>query len=248
LLVVLCGSCTRLVRFLHGLDKTYEARIELGRETDTLDPEGRIVATAAVPDRASIESALPSFLGEIAQVPPAYSALHMGGRRAYEIARSGEAPEMRSRTVRIHELAILDYHPPYLDVRLRCSGGTYVRSLARDLARHAGSCASLAALRRTAIGTIGVEDAVSPESFLPERDLAEAGAFLARHGVLGTVTVREEFLGRLRHGRGGPVHEICSSGATPGEVACLDAAGRLVAIALLADEELRHVSAVGVGR
>jgi tRNA pseudouridine55 synthase len=248
LLVVMAGPCTRLVRFVQDLEKEYVARLTLGTETETLDPEGRTVRTAPVPDREAIQAAVPRFLGRISQVPPAYSALHVGGRRAHEIARSGGAPELAARTVEIREIAVLDFQPPFLDLRVRCSGGTYIRSLARDLALAAGSCAHVSGLRRTAIGSIRVERAVPPAEFLLDPRIEEPGAFLAANGVLPAVTIREDCLARFRAGRGGPVAELCEGQAPEGEVACLDASRRLVGIARVLGGRLRDLSAIGSGR
>jgi tRNA pseudouridine55 synthase len=244
LLVVLCGSCTRLVRFVHGLDKTYLARAELGRETDTLDPEGDVTAEAPLPSREQIEAALPAFQGSITQVPPSYSALHIGGRRAHELARAGEEPEMRSRAVHVHELEILAYEPPHLDLRVRCSTGTYVRSLARDIGRAADSCAHLVTLRRSSIGSIDVAESVTPSNFDPSRDLLEAGAFFSRHGVLPTFSLVPEAVGRVARGQGGRIETLFAGPVEDGDVACLDPQGHLVAVGVVAAGELRGIGIV----
>lgn len=248
LLVVMVGASTRLVRFVQDLEKEYVARLTLGIETDTLDPEGAVVGTAAVPAAAALEAARGSFVGTITQVPPAFSALHIDGRRAHEIARSGGTPQMRPRTVDIRELSLLEYQPPFLDIRIRCSGGTYVRSLARDLAREAGSCAHVSALRRTAIGSIRVEEAVAPGDFLLDPRVAQPGPFVTAHHVLQQVTVRDACLARIRHGRGGPVAELCTDTAPDGEVACLDTAGELIGLGRIEAGVLLGVSAIGGGR
>lgn len=248
LLVVMVGACTRLVRFVQGLEKEYVARLTLGIETDTLDPEGAVVGTAPVPSAEAIEVALRGFVGTISQVPPAFSALHVGGRRAHEIVRGGGAPEMRARTVHIPELALLEYRPPLLDLRIRCSGGTYVRSLARDLALAAGSRGYVSALRRTAIGAIRVEEAVAPAAFRNHPELAEPGAFVTAYQVLWQVTVKDPCLARIRNGQGGALAELCTGTAPDGEVACLDAAGALVGIGRVEGGILLGVSAIGGGR
>jgi tRNA pseudouridine55 synthase len=139
LLVVLVGPCTRLAPLLQGLDKEYVARIRFGIETDTLDPEGEPVAEAPVPELETIQSAFPKLTGEILQVPPAYSAVHVKGARASKLARKGLTPELTARTVRINRIDLLGYDPPDLMIRVSCSKGTYIRSLARDLALLCGS-------------------------------------------------------------------------------------------------------------
>lgn len=164
LLVVLVGNATRLSRWFTKLDKRYRAVVRFGTQTNTLDEEGEIVARAAPPERAAIEGVLPRFIGEIMQVPPAFSALKIGGRRAYELARSGTAVEPEAREVRVDEVTLgreiergeetIDYA---LDVR--CGSGTYLRSLARDIGIAAGSCASLVALERTMVGPFTLAEA-----------------------------------------------------------------------------------------
>jgi tRNA pseudouridine55 synthase len=235
------------VRHLEGLDKTYVATVELGVETDTLDPEGRVVSTAPLPEEGSITAALPAFRGAVRQVPPAFSAVHVGGGRAYEVARAGGTPELREREVHVAELTVLRYNPPRLELLVRCSRGTYVRSLARDLARAAGSCAHLSALRRTAVGDIGVEEACRPEDFRPERHLEPAGAFLSRHAVLPTVVVGGLHLSALRHGRAVDARELPEECPRSGEVACLDSSGRLLAVARVSDTSLRVTTGFGPG-
>ncbi|MBP1779515.1 MAG: truB, partial [candidate division NC10 bacterium] len=133
LLPVLVGSSTRLAFAMQGLDKSYRAVFVFGRSTATLDPEGEVVAEAEVPTLEAIMQARAAFLGRIQQVPPEYSAVHVGGKRAYRLARRGESPQLAARTVEILRFDIEGYQPPELQVRVDCSKGTYVRALARDL-------------------------------------------------------------------------------------------------------------------
>jgi tRNA pseudouridine55 synthase len=135
----------------------------LGIETDTLDPEGAVVARGPLPSRAGLEEALGRFRGDILQAPPVYSAIRLEGRRASALARSGEKPEMKARPVKIHELELVSWEPPRARIRVRCSGGTYIRSLARDLALAAGSRAHLVELRRLAVAGFSVEGALPPD-------------------------------------------------------------------------------------
>ena len=144
LLLVLTGRALKLAPWFSSRDKVYEAAILFGEETDTLDPEGAVIARAAPPDQETLEAVLPRFRGTIAQRPPAYSALHVGGKRAHELARAGVAVELNERPVTIHALSLLSYDNPVARVRVHCSSGTYIRSLARDIARAAGSRARLA--------------------------------------------------------------------------------------------------------
>ena len=159
LMIVLTGEAAKLNPVFSGFDKSYRARIMLGCETDTLDPEGEVVRRSDhIPSLEEIEKVLPSFTGEIEQVPPVYSAIHVGGKRAYELARSDMEVEMKARKVRIHSLSVLSYEAPYLVIDCRVSKGTYIRSLARDIAAAAGSAGHLTALERYSIGPFGYGD------------------------------------------------------------------------------------------
>lgn len=162
LLVVLTGPLTRLNPLFSGMEKTYEATFLFGSETDTLDPEGKIVKTSPVPSREAVEAAIRNhFTGCIEQVPPAYSALHVQGRRASEIARQGGDVVLKPRSVTISSFDLLSWKDTgEARVRVTVSSGTYVRALARDLGRAAGSCAHVTALRRLSIGPYRVEEAV----------------------------------------------------------------------------------------
>jgi tRNA pseudouridine55 synthase len=160
LLPVLVGRAVKLAPwFSHG-DKQYRGKIRFGVETDTLDPEGRVVGESGFPSREAVEEALPLFRGEILQAPPLYSAVHLEGRRASERARAGETPEMKKRPVTIYELNMISWEPPFAEIAVHCSSGTYIRSLARDLAAAAGSRAYLAALTRTHVAGFDLSRAI----------------------------------------------------------------------------------------
>jgi tRNA pseudouridine55 synthase len=166
-LPVALGEATKLAGRMLDADKVYEFTIRFGEETDTLDAEGAVVATSEVrPTPEQVETVLERFRGEIEQVPPAYSALKLEGRRAYDLARAGEAPELKARTVTVHSL-----NRAGLDSRLRgkdevtliacVSKGTYIRSLARDIARALESVGHVTMLRRTKAGPFTLERAIS---------------------------------------------------------------------------------------
>lgn len=165
LLLVLTGRALKLSPWFSHCDKQYEGLVRFGLETDTLDPEGETAAQAAVPSREAVERILPQFSGEIMQAPPVYSAVHIDGRRASSLARSGETPEMKKRPVRIYRLELLLWEPPFARIFVHCSGGTYIRSLARDIALAAGSRAYLHALTRTKVAGFSLADAAGGESF-----------------------------------------------------------------------------------
>lgn len=164
-LPVFVGQATRLAEYHLRDDKEYRALVAFGARSTTDDLDGQLTPTdAAPPDRAAVEDALSAFLGSIEQVPPDYSAVHVGGRRAYELARHGKKPELRPRTVTIHALTLTDWDAseaqrPTATIEVRCSAGTYVRSLARDLGERLGCGAYLAALTRTASGPFRLADA-----------------------------------------------------------------------------------------
>lgn len=164
LLVVLVGSLTRLVPYFTACDKEYVARVSFGSETDTLDPEGTVVSTGTVPDAKRVSEALRSFVGAIDQVPPAYSAIHVTGRRASDIARKGDIPALEPRSVTVNELELVRddlSENASVDIRVSCSKGTYVRSLARDIARACGTVAYVSSLRRTRVGPFSFGDSVN---------------------------------------------------------------------------------------
>jgi tRNA pseudouridine55 synthase len=162
LLVVLVGRAVKLSPWFLFCDKRYTGRIKIGEETDTLDPEGKVIARAEPCSREAFESAMSGFLGEILQAPPEYSALHINGTRAHLLARRGISPKMEKRPVSVYSLNLVSWEPPFADIDVHCSKGTYIRSLARDIALAAGSRAHLSALTRTAVGGFLLEDAVSP--------------------------------------------------------------------------------------
>lgn len=159
-LIVLIGSATRLERYLSAKDKTYKARITFGSLTDTLDAEGEVVETMPVPpgtfDSGHAQRVLAGFLGPGSQVPPRYSAIKRDGVAMHRLARAGATIEMQPREIVVHEIALeqADEETSSWDVCMRVSKGTYVRSLARDIGRAAGTVAHLTALRRTAVGPL----------------------------------------------------------------------------------------------
>ncbi|MCL2094253.1 MAG: tRNA pseudouridine(55) synthase TruB [Treponema sp.] len=170
LLVILLGRGLKLIPLFKDQDKDYQGSILFGAETDTLDPEGEVIAQGPIPSREDLERALPLFRGDIMQTPPAYSALHIGGQRAHELARQGQAPVMQERPAHIYQLELLSYEPPRAQIRVRVSAGTYIRSLARDLALACGSRAHLTELCRRGVGAYsleeGTEDRGVPEDWI----------------------------------------------------------------------------------
>lgn len=162
-LVVALGAATRLIEYVQeATAKRYQAVVRLGETTTTEDAEGEVVERRPVPplDGAALEAVLAQFRGSIMQVPPMYSALHYEGRRLHELAREGIVVERAARPITIELLNVLDYSAPLLTLDIICSKGTYIRSLARDIGEALGCGAHLQALRRTAVGTFVIEEAV----------------------------------------------------------------------------------------
>jgi tRNA pseudouridine55 synthase len=164
LLVLLLGRATRLLPHLDGVPKEYEATIALGRETDTDDLDGATVRDAALPTDDAIAEAVAQLTGPLEQIPPAYSAKRVAGRRAYEAARAGDTLTLAPASVRVFAWRDLVRDGATLRATIACGGGTYIRALARDLGRLTGSAAHLAALRRVRSGPFHVRDAVSLDS------------------------------------------------------------------------------------
>ncbi len=169
ILVILVGACTRMCDAIMAGEKGYETAIDLSAFTDTDDAEGerQPVVVSTPPTREAVEAVLPQFTGAVMQTPPIYSAIHVGGQRAYDLARAGKVVELNPRPVQIHELRILAYSWPVLTIAVRCGKGTYIRSLARDIGVALGTGGTLAALRRTRVGQFGIEAARTMAS-LPE--------------------------------------------------------------------------------
>ena len=227
-LVVCVGQATRLIEYVQRGTKRYTGTFLLGRSSPTEDVEGDITLhhEDPRPTREQLEQALPQFLGTIQQRPPAYSALKVGGKRAYALARQGQHVELEPRPIEVHALDIVSYDYPELVLDILCGSGTYVRSLGRDIAHAVNTSAVMSALVRTQIGPFHLADAVAPPdltkdnlaSFLlpPQLALGDLPQF-----VLSAAQWEE-----LRHGR--PI-----SGSNPAndvQAAALSADNRLIAI------------------
>jgi tRNA pseudouridine55 synthase len=228
LLIVLLGRATRLARFVEGRPKQYLATARLGVQTATDDLTGDVIASSAPDDipEMRVREELASLRGTRLQRPPQYSAKHVDGERSYRRARRGESVELAESRVTIHEIELVDYQPPELSFRAAVSAGTYIRAIARDLGTQLGVGAHLTALRREAIGSLRVEDAVTLEQLGPAAVLP-ARAVLAD---LPQVDLDETARKAIAHGR--PVADSEAAGQrSSGAVVALVAAGELVAVA-----------------
>jgi tRNA pseudouridine55 synthase len=161
-LVVCIGKATRLIEFVQQMPKRYRATFLLGRTSATEDIEGAVeeLIGASIPTRHALEQAARRFVGTIQQVPPQFSALKVNGRRAYSLARLGKRVELAPRPVTVFDLDITEYVYPRVTLDIQCSGGTYVRSLGRDLAESVGTAAVMSELVRTEIGPFHIDNAV----------------------------------------------------------------------------------------
>ena len=224
LLVLLVGRATRLLPYVDGEPKVYEATIRFGTETDTDDLTGNESAHAGLPSRDRVERAIAQLTGDLEQVPPAYSAKQVDGRRAYSAARRGETMVLAPVAVRVHEWKVGEWRGDEMDVVVTCAGGTYLRALARDLGRLAGSAAHLSALRRASSGPFRVAEATPAAAPDPThlRPAIDAMPSMAR------VTLDTEGVERIARGMAVPAGDAAVDAH---RCALLDCSGALVAIA-----------------
>ena len=242
LLVLVVGRATRLAPFAAGWTKTYEGVIRLGTTTATDDASGDVVATAEgwrTLDQGRVAAALAELRGARLQRPPAYSAVKVGGERAYRRARRGEVVDLAPRPVEVRELALTRFEPPDAGFRATVSAGTYLRSLARETGAALGCGAHLAALVRTRVGPFRLEDAVGPEAVTPA-DLRDPAALVAE---LPRQEVDAAQRAAVVHGRpvaagDGTRETLKDSLAAAGSVA-LFAGGELIAVAELVGDMLK---------
>jgi len=235
LLVLGLGRATRLLRFVQEGEKTYVARALFGVATDSLDADGSVLDREPMPvDQADVEQAAERFVGDIHQIPPMVSAVKVAGRRLYELAREGVEIERKARPVTIHEIRVTDFAPsdyPEVELLVRCGSGTYIRTLADDIARALGGRAHLTALRRTRIGALDVSSAASIETLESAAADERIGGHLLSPaaGLTGmpAVTVPGDVERGVRHGSPFPTVVL---GAEDGLVRVLDGAGVLLAV------------------
>jgi tRNA pseudouridine55 synthase len=230
-LVVCLGAATRLIEYVQRLPKHYAAAFLLGRRSpsDDVDTPVTELANPPVPTLEEVSAAATRLTGPIQQRPPAYSAVKVSGRRAYELARRGKPVDLEPRTVTVYRLEVESYAYPELRLRVECGSGTYVRSLGRDLAESLGTAAVMSELVRTAIGSFRLADAVDPttldrnnwaDHLLPPLRAVEA---------LPRITLDAAELARVRSGLSIERADVPPSDP-PAEIAAIDADGRLAAI------------------
>ena len=214
-MVILTGNMTRFFDYFRGFQKKYKAVAVFGAETDTEDVTGNIIKTTAIPDYSTVKQKSIKYTGEITQIPPVYSAVHINGKRSYQLAREGIIPDIKPRKAFIHSFTIDSYEKGLLSFSVSCSSGTYIRSIARDLARDCGSSAYLNKLLRTDIGNFSIDNSISPEDFTPENILSPFEG-IKMMGIK-TAFIKEEYLPRIRYGQildSGCFDEIPDNGFT----------------------------------
>jgi tRNA pseudouridine55 synthase len=236
--LVLCvGAATRLTEYVQDMAKTYDAGILLGFRSDTDDADGHITPAniASPPDRATVRARLDEFLGEIRQVPPAYSAAKVTGRRAYDLARRGAEVSLQARTVHIYGIDLLFFSWPQLQIIVCCGKGTYIRSLARDLGERLGCGGFIETLRRTQVGPFTLADAVPLDAPAPVA-LARLQPPAAAVAELPRVDVLAQQAQRLRQGQRAQPVRVGSKDSPPpanAEVAVFGPGGDLVGVGRL---------------
>ncbi len=236
LMVVLVGRATRLARFVEGQPKTYLATARLGAATTTDDLTGEVIEggwTGEPPARAVVEGVLRDLTGAGRQRPPAYSAKHVAGERAYARARRGEVVELAEVPIVVHGLELVRYDFPELQFRATVSAGTYVRALGRDLGERLGTQAHLTVLRREAIAPLRVDEAVPLEGVTPAGLLPP----LAVLPFLPRLAVSPEQARAIGHGQAVRIEGAPAGGATP--VAAVAPDGGLVAVGRVEAEAFR---------
>ncbi len=229
--LVLClGPATRLAEFIQELGKVYLTRVRLGARSSTGDAEGVItpLEVTQVPTAAEVDQALESLVGWIDQVPPAYSAVKVGGRRAYELARRGRPVALKPRRIYIESIHRLAFTYPHLDLEVACGEGTYIRSLAADLGDRLGCGGYVESLRRTRVGPFRAEDGLPLEasaSMVQARRLPPAAAFPGATLVLDAANVR-----RLHHGQTATLPLPAGGSVSAQRLAVLDENNQFVAV------------------
>ncbi len=216
-LVVLIGPAVRLSEYVSTSDKRYQAVLRFGMTTSTYDTEGEITSRAPVDiSYEELEETLATFVGEFDQAPPIYSAIKVGGRKAYDYARDGETVELEPRKITVHSIELLDWDPPEAVIDIQCSSGTYIRSLASDLGEKLGCGATLVGLRRTRNGQFALRDAVSLSKLQDAFNNGDWYKYLipAAEALNDwyTVVLTFEQVDAVRHGHRVPAPEVVEAG------------------------------------
>lgn len=234
-LIVCVGPATRLIPHIHEHRKIYRGRFRLGCRSNTDDLTGDVeqVPLDRPISQSEVESSLTRFVGRIDQVPPKFSAVHVDGKRAYELARHGKAVELASKTVDVYRIELSDFCFPDIELEIECGSGTYIRSIGRDLGELLGCGALMTSLERTRIGPFSVDDAVSVESLSGE---TLPNQFLPAIQAIGNLAVYDcngEELELIKNGRKIRIQRNRFRDSTPDDgeqLAAVGPNGQLVAI------------------
>jgi tRNA pseudouridine55 synthase len=239
-LIVCVGAATRLVENLHGLRKTYRTLIRLGARSDTLDADGRIEVEASptIPSVVEIEQAILHLSGMVNQRPPAYSALKLQGKRAYDLARAGRPLEPAARMVRIDRITVIVFAWPHLELDIDCGAGTYIRSIARDIGDALGCGGFVQTLVRTATGPFALEQAIDPRELSSESILGHLRPALDAVPTLPRLELDAGQAEAIAQGKRLSMRDLAIGLNTPGgQVALLNSQGALIALGELELEQ-----------
>jgi len=231
-LIICVGSATRLIESVQRMTKVYRTVIRLGARSDTLDAEGRVAVAEnpSVPSELEVRQALAGQVGEILQRPPEYSALKIKGQRAYDLARAGRVVDLQPRLVRIDRADLVSYRWPHLELEIACGGGTYIRSIARDVGE-ALTCGGLVAtLVRTRIGPFALDSSADPTTLTSSSLAANLRPALDAVPDLPRITLDESQARAIAQGRVIDAANLALDSVPHGEIALVDADGRLIAI------------------
>jgi tRNA pseudouridine55 synthase len=232
-LVIAAGNATRLLRYISGAEKRYEFTMCLGASTTTDDHSGEVLEECAFShvEREALEHVLSTLTGTILQVPPRFSAIHVDGERAYDLARKNIEFELPAREAQIFEWKILRFDPPMIDLEVHCGSGTYVRSLARDIGRALGSCAHTTRIHRTQVGAFTLNESQTIEAYEANPELCVSMLEMLRGFSKRVLTPEEE--AEIRLGRRIPRQDEL------GLVALVSHDGRLVGVGDVVEEQIQ---------
>ncbi|MDB5350793.1 MAG: tRNA pseudouridine 55 synthase [Planctomycetota bacterium] len=227
-LVVCVGAATRLIEYVQRMPKTYRAVVRLGATSDTLDADGQVVERVdpRVPDAEEIRAVLQTQIGTISQMPPQFSALKVGGQRAYDLARAGMEAALIARPVEVYRIGLLSYEWPRLEIEIDCGSGTYIRSIARDVGEALGCGGLIEVLTRTRIGEFHQKDAIDPLSLSRETIPGLLRPAVDAVGDLPRIVVAAEDVRRLLRGQAIEITQSLNSS----DVAIIGPNGDLIAI------------------
>lgn len=236
-LVICVGGATRLVPWIQQGHKHYRATFRLGLTSDTDDITGQITATtdATGINRSQVEEALTLFVGRIEQVPPQFSAVHVQGQRAYDLARRGETVALTAKTIEVEALTLTEWNPPDFSVEIRCGSGTYVRSIGRDLGTHLGCGALMTALERTAVGPFSLSNAVDLNDLKRETISADLRSAIEAIPHLPRVEFSAADVLCLRQGKRLPI-PLSESVVPQQDYAAVDEHGDLIGIVTASED------------